>query len=79
MSATLGSWAERKTEFYPHLEKPKRAMNLGQAHLSSIWLTLQDKSERILGSDSLNTYILFQIVLVVFYTWYKILSCGSLF
>lgn len=64
---TPGSWAERKTELYPNLEKLKRARNLGQAPLSSIWLTLQDKSERILGSDSLNMDILFQSVLVLFY------------
>lgn len=40
---------------------------------------LQDKSKRILGSDSLNMDILFQSVLVVFYTLCKFLSCGSFF
>lgn len=54
-------------------------MNLGQAPLNSIWLTLQDKSDRILGSDSLNMDILFQSALVVFYALCKFLSCDSLF
>lgn len=37
VSATPGSWAGRRADSYSQMEKPRRAKNLGQAHLSSGW------------------------------------------